>query len=99
MPLNVTQVVQAHPRLSCWLLALLGAGLTAYEWHAIRYEHFYSPTASIIGPPCALLFATLGMLPNREGKATTETPRKIITAITILGFALGLLNWYAMTHL
>ena len=95
---SLANIVQAHPRLFCWLLALLGASLTLYEWHAIRREHFYSPTASVIGPLCVVLFGTFGLLPSDSAKAAQGKTRKIIAAMTVFGLALGLLNLYAMTH-
>jgi hypothetical protein len=85
-----------HSRLLCGLLALLGAGLTVYEWHAIRHETFYSPTAAVVGPFCAILFAALGMFPKKA--EPDEKRKKILQAIVIFGLIAGVFNWFAMTH-
>lgn len=90
------QFFHDHPRLLCALLALLGAGLTVYEWYAYRHEAFYHPMAAVLGPFCAILFAALGMFPK---KAEPEEKRnKIVQAIAIFGLIAGFCNWYAMTH-
>jgi hypothetical protein len=90
------QFFQDHPRLLCGLFVLLGAGLTIYEWHAVRYETFYSPTAAVVGPFCAIFFATLGIFPKKT--MPQEKRKKILQAIAIIGLVAGSFNWYAMTH-
>jgi hypothetical protein len=90
------QFFHDHPRLLCGLLALLGAGLTVYEWHAIRYETLYSPTASVVGPFLAIVFTALGMFTKKA--APDEKRKKILQAIVVFGLIAGFLNWYAMTH-
>lgn len=95
---SIQQFAQSHPRLVCSLLVLLGVGLTVYEWHAIRYEHFYSPVAAIIGPPCAIFFAGLGIFGGRKTVSSQQKTKKILAAIAIAGVIAGFVNLYAMTH-
>ena len=73
---SIQQFAQSHPRLVCWLLALLGIGLTVYEWHAIRYEHLYSPIAAIVGPPCAIFFVGLGIFGGRKTPSSQEKKQR-----------------------
>lgn len=95
---SIQQFVQSHPRLVCWLLVLVGIGLTVYEWHAIRYEHFYSPTAAIIGPPCAIFFAGLAIFGGQKTPSSQEKAKKVLAVIAIAGVIAGFFNLYAMTH-
>ena len=90
------QFFHDHPRLLCGLLALLGAGLTVYEWHAVRYEGFYNPSAAVAGPFVAIVFGALGMFPKKA--EPDEKRKKILQAIAIFGLIAGVFNWYAMTH-
>lgn len=93
------QFFHEHPRLFCWLLALLGAGITLYEWYAYRHETFYHPTAAVIGPTCAISFGAMGLFPSAEGKAVSpEKRKKILQVIVVFALIVGLFNWYAMTH-
>lgn len=87
-------------RLLFWGFALLGTGLTVYEWHAIRSGNLYSPMAAVFGPLCAILFGAVGMFPSLAGKPAPEEKIKkaLQGVILLLGLALGLFNWFAMTH-
>jgi hypothetical protein len=95
---SIQQFAQSHPRLICWLLVLLGIGLTVYEWHAIRSEHFYSPIAAIIGPLCAMFFAGLAIFGGQKTPSSQQKAKKVLAALAIAGVIAGFFNLYAMTH-
>jgi hypothetical protein len=88
------------PRLGFFLFALLGIGLTAFEWYQVRSGHFYHPAAAVFGPLCAVLFGALAMFPKFAGRAGPEgkTKRNVQGVLLLFGLAVGLFNWYAMTH-
>lgn len=97
---SIAQFTQAHPGLVCWLLVLLGIGLTVYEWHAVRYEHFYNPIAAVLGPLCAIFFAALATVPSgaRKTSSSQEKTKRVLAAAALFGLIAGSFNWYAMTH-
>jgi hypothetical protein len=84
-----------------WLFALVGTGMTVYEWHAVRSANLYSPTAAVFGPWAAIVFGALGLFPSLAGEAGPERQikRNVQAIVLLLGLSVGLLNWYAMTHL
>lgn len=88
-------------RLVFWFFALLGTGMTLYEWHAVRSANLYSPMAAVFGPWFAILFGALGLFPGLAGPVGPEekSKRNVQGIILLFGLAVGLLNWYAMTHL
>lgn len=100
MKRSSVEFLRAHPRLVFWLFALLGASLTAYEWHAVRSGNFYHPMAAVFGPWCAISFAVLGVFPRLAGKPAPEekTKKAVQGILLVLGLGAGLFNWYAMTR-
>ncbi len=80
--------------------ALLGAAMTLYEWYGVRSGHFYHPMAAVFGPFAAIVFGLAGLFPSFAGKVGPEEKRKktVQGIVLLFGLAVGLLNWYAMTH-
>ncbi len=42
-----------------WLFALVGTGMTVYEWHAVRSANLYSPMAAVFGAWAVIVFGAL----------------------------------------
>jgi hypothetical protein len=87
-------------RLYFLLFALLGIGLTAYEWHAARSGNLYSPVASVFGPAFAIIFGALALFPSLGGTAGPEEKgkRNAQGILLLFGLAAGIFIWYVMTH-
>jgi len=56
--------------------------------------------ASVFGPFAAIMFGTLGLFPSLAGAVGPEdkSKRAVQGIVLLFGLAVGILNWYAMTH-
>jgi hypothetical protein len=88
-----------HPRLYCPLMALLSLTITLYNWHILRTENRYYLKAAIICPMGVVLFSAATLFPGLLGAEKAKKMGPIAKNLWVFGaLAVGLLNWYEMTH-
>jgi hypothetical protein len=83
-------------RLLGFLLILLFAGMTYYNWHQLRTEGEYSLKMAAFGPVGVVGGLFLLLFPGMGGKPETTREKVIVLLVFGVGVAAGLVNWYLM---
>ena len=83
-------------RLLGFVLILLFAGMTYYNWHQLAGEGRYSLKLATFGPVGVVGGFFLLLFPDKGGKPETTKDKMIVLVVFGIGLAAGLINWYLM---
>ena len=87
-------------RIFLAVVALVGCATTLYNWYILRTEHRFYPKLAFFAPCAAIIFGAVSLFPGLAGAVTPEDQQKKYRqgALLLIGLAVGLLNWYAMSR-
>ena len=83
-------------RLLGFVIILVSAGITYYNWQKILNDGMYSINMAIFGPVGVIGGLFVLLFPSKGGRPTTGRDQFLVLFVFGIGVVAGLYNWYMM---